>query len=69
MTGQNADKTGLVVSVADNVVTFLSNISMQDACPLLCISAAATGPRMLFRLSNLTIHTAWNYKRYKTYIR
>jgi hypothetical protein len=48
----------LVVSMADNVVTFLSNMSMQDVCPLLCISAAATGPQMLFRLSNLTIHTA-----------
>ncbi|KAF9806122.1 hypothetical protein IEO21_08804 [Rhodonia placenta] len=30
MTGQNADETGLVVSVVDNVVTFLSDMSMQE---------------------------------------
>ena len=30
MAGQNADETGLVVSVADNVVTFLSDMSMQE---------------------------------------
>jgi transcription elongation factor SPT5 len=30
MTGKNADETGLVVSVADNVVTFLSDLSMQE---------------------------------------
>ncbi|KAJ7072492.1 transcription elongation factor SPT5 [Mycena amicta] len=30
MTGQNADETGLVVSVADNVVTFLSDMTMQE---------------------------------------
>jgi transcription elongation factor SPT5 len=30
MTGQNADETGLVVSVADNVITFLSDMSMQE---------------------------------------
>ncbi|KAI0826435.1 hypothetical protein BC629DRAFT_1434851 [Irpex lacteus] len=30
MTGQNADETGLVVSVIDNVVTFLSDMSMQE---------------------------------------
>ena len=30
MTGRNADETGLVVSVADNVVTFLSDMSMQE---------------------------------------
>jgi transcription elongation factor SPT5 len=30
MNGQNADETGLVVSVADNVVTFLSDMSMQE---------------------------------------
>ncbi|KZV92212.1 transcription elongation factor Spt5 [Exidia glandulosa HHB12029] len=30
MTGKNADETGLVVSVADNVVTFLSDMSMQE---------------------------------------
>ncbi|KAG6909324.1 hypothetical protein DXG01_001123 [Tephrocybe rancida] len=30
MSGQNADETGLVVSVADNVVTFLSDMSMQE---------------------------------------
>ena len=38
MTGQNADETGLVVSVADNVVTFLSDMSMQEVrwIPKLC---------------------------------
>ncbi|KAF8452579.1 hypothetical protein L210DRAFT_3437059 [Boletus edulis BED1] len=30
MTGQNADETGLVVSVSDNVITFLSDMSMQE---------------------------------------
>ncbi|KAG6832190.1 hypothetical protein H0H87_002300 [Tephrocybe sp. NHM501043] len=30
MSGQNADETGLVVSVADNVVTFLSDMSMIE---------------------------------------
>ncbi|KAH9934104.1 transcription elongation factor Spt5 [Amylocystis lapponica] len=30
MTGQNADETGLVVSVVDSVVTFLSDMSMQE---------------------------------------
>ena len=30
MTGQNADETGLVVSVIENVVTFLSDMSMQE---------------------------------------
>ncbi|RDB17280.1 Transcription elongation factor SPT5 [Hypsizygus marmoreus] len=30
MTGHNADETGLVVSVADNIVTFLSDMSMQE---------------------------------------
>ncbi|KAJ7132900.1 transcription elongation factor Spt5 [Mycena crocata] len=30
MTGQNADETGLVVSVSDSVVTFLSDMSMQE---------------------------------------
>ncbi|KDQ56765.1 hypothetical protein JAAARDRAFT_36254 [Jaapia argillacea MUCL 33604] len=30
MTGKNADETGLVVSVAENVVTFLSDMSMQE---------------------------------------
>jgi transcription elongation factor SPT5 len=35
MTGRNADKTGLVVSVADNVVTVLSDMSMQEVCPFL----------------------------------
>jgi transcription elongation factor SPT5 len=30
MTGQNADETGLVVSVSGNVVTFLSDMSMQE---------------------------------------
>ncbi|KAG6836124.1 hypothetical protein H0H93_011156, partial [Arthromyces matolae] len=31
MSGQNVDETGLVVAVADNVVTFLSDMSMQEA--------------------------------------
>ena len=30
MSGHNADETGLVVSVMDNVVTFLSDMSMQE---------------------------------------
>ncbi|KAI0761362.1 transcription elongation factor Spt5 [Trametes elegans] len=30
MTGKNADETGLVVSVLDNVVTFLSDMTMQE---------------------------------------
>lgn len=30
MAGQNADETGLVVCVSDNVVTFLSDMSMQE---------------------------------------
>jgi len=30
MTGQNIDETGLVVSVTDNIVTFLSDMSMQE---------------------------------------
>ncbi|KAF8957531.1 hypothetical protein BDZ97DRAFT_1906781 [Flammula alnicola] len=30
MAGQNADETGLVVSVSDNVVTFVSDMSMQE---------------------------------------
>lgn len=32
MAGQNADETGLVVSVSDNVVTFVSDMSMQEVC-------------------------------------
>ena len=30
MAGQNTDETGLVVSVADNVVIFVSDMSMQE---------------------------------------
>jgi transcription elongation factor SPT5 len=30
MAGKNADETGLVVSVSDNVVTFISDMSMQE---------------------------------------
>jgi transcription elongation factor SPT5 len=30
MSGQNADETGLVVSVSDNVITFISDMSMQE---------------------------------------
>jgi transcription elongation factor SPT5 len=30
MTGKNADETGLVVAVSDNIVTFLSDLSMQE---------------------------------------
>jgi transcription elongation factor SPT5 len=40
MAGQNADETGLVVSVVDNVVTFLSDMSLQEvklSCSLLCM--------------------------------
>ena len=40
MTGKNADETGLVVSVVDNVVTFLSDMSMQEvrSCCDVCAS-------------------------------
>ena len=38
MDGQNADETGLVVSVTDNVVTFLSDMSMQEVRPISCNS-------------------------------
>jgi hypothetical protein len=37
MTGQTADETGLVVSVANNVVIFLSDMSMQELCLLLVL--------------------------------
>jgi hypothetical protein len=30
MSGKNADESGLVVSVSGNIVTFLSDISMQE---------------------------------------
>jgi transcription elongation factor SPT5 len=30
MTGKNADETGLVVAVSDNIVTFLSDMSLQE---------------------------------------
>ena len=41
MSGQNQDETGLVVSVVGNVVTFLSDMSMQEVClilplPIIC---------------------------------
>lgn len=39
MTGKNADETGLVVAVSENIVTFLSDMSMQEV-----------RPRCLFRL-------------------
>ena len=32
MAGQNADETGLVVSVSENVMTFLSDMSLQEVC-------------------------------------
>jgi transcription elongation factor SPT5 len=35
MAGRNADETGLVVSVTDNVVTFLSDMSLQEVRPRL----------------------------------
>ena len=42
MTGQNADETGLVVSVSDNVVTFLSDMSLQEVgLPYLCVLLCA----------------------------
>ena len=34
MSGKNADESGLVVSVSDNVVTFISDLSMQEASRL-----------------------------------
>jgi transcription elongation factor SPT5 len=42
MMGQNADEMGLVVSVADNVVTFLFDMSMQEVCPFLGIGLSIT---------------------------
>jgi transcription elongation factor SPT5 len=30
MSGKNADESGLVVSVSGNIVTFLSDMSMQE---------------------------------------
>ena len=39
MTGKNADETGLVVSVLDNVVTFLSDMSMQEVSRFVHLSA------------------------------
>jgi len=33
MAGQNADETGLVVSISDNIVTFVSDMSMQEVRP------------------------------------
>jgi transcription elongation factor SPT5 len=33
MSGKNANETGLVVAVADNIVTFLSDMSMQEVRP------------------------------------
>jgi transcription elongation factor SPT5 len=42
MTGKNADETGLVVSVTENVVTFLSDMTMQEVG--LIYSAALTRP-------------------------
>jgi transcription elongation factor SPT5 len=32
MAGQNVDETGLVVAVSDNIVTFLSDMSLQEVC-------------------------------------
>jgi hypothetical protein len=46
--GQNADETGLVVSLADNAVTFMSDMSMQDevaACATTCRTARHTRTR------------------------
>jgi hypothetical protein len=37
MAGQNADETGLVVSVADNIVTFLSDMSLQEVNLLILV--------------------------------
>lgn len=36
MTGKNADETGLVVAVSGNVVTFLSDMSMNEVCCPFC---------------------------------
>lgn len=40
MSGQNADETGLVVSVVDNVVTFLSDMSLQEVHFCCCVFAS-----------------------------
>jgi len=34
MAGKNADETGLVVSVANDTITFLSDMTMQEASPI-----------------------------------
>jgi transcription elongation factor SPT5 len=46
MTGQNADETGLVISILDNVVTFLSDMSTQEVCmwPRVYILKTHVGP-------------------------
>jgi transcription elongation factor SPT5 len=36
MSGQNANETGLVVAVSENVVTFLSDMTMQEVCSVVC---------------------------------
>jgi len=41
MTGQNADEAGLVVNVADNIVTFLSDMSMNEVSPF-CLRYSST---------------------------
>jgi transcription elongation factor SPT5 len=39
MTGTNVDETGLVVSVSDNIVTFLSDMSLQEVCEVVEMGA------------------------------
>jgi transcription elongation factor SPT5 len=43
MQGRNIDETGLVISVTDNVVTFLSDMSMQEVCSRHSLSETTGG--------------------------
>jgi transcription elongation factor SPT5 len=56
MAGQNEGETGLVVSIHDNVVTFLSDMSMQEVCVLthilFLVAESDIGFRLFKRLAN-----------------
>lgn len=72
MTGQNADETGLVVSVTDNVVTFLSDMSMQEVrtyFPSLCFKFSHSRCRCsrkicVKRLRLVPAQTLWEITSY-----
>jgi transcription elongation factor SPT5 len=44
MSGKNADESGLVVSVSGNIVTFLSDMSMQEVSFILSNRSASLKP-------------------------